>query len=67
MLDLDLTVNDEKILIEDVYLSASSLMYDFFDTNYRFFYDFFDVFFEKYNSSYCYSLSKKKKHHVHFC
>ena len=67
MLDLDLTVNDEKILIENIYLSASSLMYDFFDTNYRFFYDFFDVFFEKYNSSYCYSLSKKKKHHVHFC
>ena len=30
MLDLDLTVNDEKILIEDIYLSASSLMDDFF-------------------------------------
>ena len=30
MLDLDLTVNDEKILIEDIYLSVSSLMYDFF-------------------------------------
>ena len=66
MLDLDLTVNDEKILIENIYLSASSLMYDFFDTNYRFFYDFFDVFFERYSSSYCYSLSKKKKH-VHYC
>ena len=67
MLDLDLTVNDEKILIEDIYISASSLMYDFFWYKLPFLYDFFDVFFEKYNSSYCYSLSKKKKHHVHFC
>ena len=67
MLDLDLTVNDEKILIEDIYLSASSLMYDFFWYKLPFLYDFFDVFFEKYNSSYCYSVSKKKKHHVHFC
>ena len=67
MLDLDLTVNNEKILIEDIYLSASSLMYDFFWYKLPFLYDFFDVFFEKYNSSYCYSLSKKKKHHVHFC
>ena len=65
MLDLDLTLNDKKILIENIYLSASGLTYDSFDTNYRFFYDHFDVFFEKYNSSYCYNLSKEKKHYVH--
>ena len=41
MLDLDITLNYEKILIENIDLPASGSMYDFFDTNYRFFYDFF--------------------------
>ena len=47
MLELDLTVKDEKILIENIYVFASSLMYDIFDTNYRFFYEFLFFLFQK--------------------
>ena len=47
MLELDLTVKDEKILIENIYVFASSLMYDIFDTKYRFFYELLFFLFQK--------------------
>ena len=36
LLELDLTLRDERILMEEVYTLASDLMYDFFYTNYLF-------------------------------
>ena len=37
LLELDLTLEDEKILLEQVYTFASDLMYEFLNTNYLFF------------------------------
>ena len=36
LLELDLTLEDEKVLLEQVYAFASDLMYEFFNTNYLF-------------------------------
>ena len=36
LLELDLTLRDEEILMEQVYTFASDLMYEFFNTNYLF-------------------------------
>ena len=38
LLELDLTLEDEKILLEQVYTFASDLMYEFLNTNYLFFF-----------------------------
>ena len=37
LLELDQTLEDEKILLEQVYTFASDLMYEFLNTNYLFF------------------------------
>ena len=51
LLKLDVTLQDEKKLIEIVYTYASDLRYNFFfvETNYCFFYDLFNLFHEEYN------------------
>ena len=41
LLELDLTLRDERILVEEVYAFASDLIYEFFNTNYLFFYELF--------------------------
>ena len=41
LLELDLTLRDERILVEEVYTFASDLIYEFFNTNYLFFYELF--------------------------
>ena len=41
LLELDLTLRDERILVEEVYAFASDLIYEFFNTNNLFFYELF--------------------------
>ena len=44
LLELDLTLRDERILVEEVYAFASDLMYEFLNsTNYLFFHEFFKL------------------------
>ena len=57
--ELDLTLVDEKKLIQLVYKYAWGLMYRFFwETNYRFAYDFLENLPEEYHIGHCYGISK---------
>ena len=40
LLELDLTLRDERILLDQVYTFTSHLMYEFLSTNYLFFMNF---------------------------
>ena len=63
LLDLDLTLEDEKKLIGIVCTYASDLMYQFWDVNYCFFYEFCGLFPYGYYTGYCFSVSKIIKHY----
>ena len=57
--ELDLTLVDEKKLIQLVYKYACRLMYGFFwQTTYRFAYDFLENLPEEYHIGHCYGISK---------
>ena len=58
LLDLDLTLEDEKKLIDIVYRYVSDLMYKFWDKNYCFFQNLFLLFPLEYYKSHCFSISK---------
>ena len=61
LLDIDLTLEDEKKLIDTVYTYGSDLIYKFFwETKYCFFYEFFRLFLNEYRTGYCFSISKIK-------
>ena len=46
LLELDLTLRDERILLDQVYTFTSDLMYEFLSTNYLFFMNFYFVLFK---------------------
>ena len=52
LLDLDLTLEDEKKLVETVYVQALDLMYQSWDTNYCFFNEFYRKFPYEYHKNY---------------
>ena len=63
LLELDQTLEDEKILLEQVYTFASDIMYEFFLTQIIFFYEFFNLCCSKdFNIGCCYGFSKQKTH-----
>ena len=65
LFELDLTLRDERILVEEVILIASELMYEFFNsTNYLFFHEFFKLCcLEDLNLSCCYGILRQKVHY----
>ena len=65
LFELDLTLRDERILVEEVILFASELMYEFFNsTSYLFFHEFFKLCcLEDLNLSCCYGILRQKVHY----
>ena len=68
LFELDLTLRDERTLVDEVYTFASDLMYEFFNTNYLFLLSFYNLCCSedlKFNS--CYGILREKVHYgVHY-
>ena len=56
----NLSLRDEKFVIEQIFKYATDLMFDFFRTNYLFFYEFINLF-DNVNLSCCYGISQSKQ------
>ena len=64
LFELDLTLRDERILVDEVYTFASDLMYELFNTNYLFFYEVFNFCCsEDLNFNCCYAVLREKVHY----
>ena len=64
LFELDLSLRDEEILVEEVCTFASDLMYEFFNTNYLFFYELSNLCcLEDLNTSCCYGILVQKKYY----
>ena len=63
LLDLDLTLEDRKKLIETVYVQALDLIYQFLGYKLLFFYEFYGKFSYEYHKNYCFSVPTIIKHH----
>ena len=63
MFELDLTLRDERILVDEVYTFASGLMYKLFNTNFFFYENFNLCCSEDLNFNCCYGILREKVHY----